>query len=381
MQIRSVKALVVAFLLVVALAGCDKKTQSGFTRPPAPVSVVAAVKQDVPVYLDSIGKSVASEVVSIQPQVSGRITAIHFTDGADLKTGDLLFTIDTRPYEAQLQSAEATLAQNKAQLELARIQFSRYAELLETKSVSQQEYDQRKNALDVAEAQVQQSQAAVETAGLNLEYCTIRSPISGRAGQRLVDLGNVVAANTGSLLVIERVDPIYADFTVTENDLTAVQRNMQSGTLNVQVRLPDEPKKPRDGKLTFLDNAVQEGTGTVKLRATIPNADHYFWPGRFVKVRLVLSTIKGAVLVPAAAPQRSANGTFVYVVNEDSIAVLRPVKLGQRQDELVVVDEGLEPGERVVVAGQLAVMPGGKVHVEEPHSVVSSPAAPKEEES
>ena len=198
----------------------------------------------------------------------------------------------------------------------------------------------------MAEAQVQQSQAAVETARLNLEYCTIRSPIDGRAGQRLVDIGNVVAANTGSLLVIERLDPIYADFTITENDLTAVQRNMQSGTLKVEVRLPDEPDKPRDGKLTFLDNAVQEGTGTVKLRATIPNGDHYFWPGRFVKVRLVLSTLHGAVLVPAAAPQISAKGPFVYVIKEDSTAELRPVKLGQRQDEFVVVEEGLSLGSR-----------------------------------
>ncbi len=381
MQISPLKAFLMACLLATVLAGCDKQTQSGLTRPPAPVSVVEAVTQDVPVYLDSVGKTVASEVVSIQPQVSGRITAIHFIDGADLKTGDLLFTIDTRPYEAQLHSAEATLAQNKAQLDLARIQFSRYAELLETKSVSQQDYDQRKNALDVAEAQVQQSQAAVETARLNLEYCTIRSPINGRAGQRLVDLGNVVAANTGSLLVIERLDPIYADFTITENDLTAVQRNMQGGTLKVEVRLPDEPRKPMDGNLTFVDNAVQDGTGTVKLRATIPNGDHYFWPGRFVKVRLVLSTIQGAVLIPAAAPQRSAKGPFVYVVNEDSTAELRPVKLGQRQDELVVVDEGLKPGERVVVNGQLGVMPGGKVHIEEPRAVMSSPEADSEDKS
>ncbi len=381
MQIRSVKALAVAFLSVIVLVGCDKQTQSGFTRPPAPVSVTAAVTQDVPVYLDSVGKSVASEVVSIQPQVSGRITAIHFTDGEDLKTGDLLFTIDTRPYEAQLNSAEATLAQNKAQLELARIQFARYAELRESKSVSQQEYDQRKNALDVADAQVQQSQAAVETARLNLEYCTIRSPISGRAGQRLVDIGNVVAANAGSLLVIERLDPIYSDFTITENDLTAVQRNLQSGTLDVQVRLPDEPNKPREGKLTFVDNAVQEGTGTVKLRATIPNRDHYFWPGRFVKVRLILNTLRGAVLVPAAAPQRSAKGPFVYVIKEDSAAELRPVKLGQQHDELVVVDEGLKPGERVVVNGQLGVMPGGKVHVEEQPAVMTSPTADSEDKS
>ena len=380
MKTRSVNALVVACLLVV-LAGCDKKTQSGFQRPPAPVSVVSAVTQDVPIYLDCIGKTVAREVVSIQPQVSGRITKIHFTDGADLKAGDLLFTIDPRPYEAQLASAEGTLAEKKAQLELAKIQFNRYADLLKTNSVSQQEYDQRKNTLDVAVAQVRQSEAALETARLNLEYCSIRSPIDGRAGQRLVDVGNVVAANTGSLLVIERLDPIYADFTITENELTAVQRNMRDGSLTVQVRLPDEPKKPRDGELTFLDNAVQESTGTVKLRASIPNKDHFFWPGRFVKVRLILDTIKAAVLVPAAAPQKAAKGSFVYVVKEDSTAELRPVKLGQRQDELVVVNEGLKPGEQVVVNGQLAVMPGGKVHVDDSHAVTSSPAADSEDKS
>lgn len=335
----------------------------------------------MPVYLDSIGKTVARQVVSIQPQVSGRITQIHFTDGQDVKTGDLLFTIDPRPYEAALASAEGTLAEKKAQLELAKLQFNRYADLLKTNSVSQQDYDQRRNTLDIAEAQVRQSQAAVETARLNLEYCTIRSPIEGRTGQRLVDIGNVVAANTGSLLVIERLNPIYADFTVTEEELTAVQRHMREGTLKVEARLPDEPNKPRDGKLTFLDNAVQHGTGTVKLRATIPNKDHYFWPGRFVKVRLVLSTLHGAVLVPAAATQMSAKGPFVYVIKDDSTAELRPVKLGQRQDELVVVEKGLKPGDRVVVAGQLGVMPGGPVRIDESRSAAGSPTAGKGDKS
>lgn len=298
-----------------------------------------------------------------------------------MKAGDLLFTIDPRPYEAQLHLAEATLAEKKAAVELAKINFDRYAELLKTKSCSQSDYDQRKNTLDVDMAQVEESQAQVETARLNLEYCFIHSPIDGRVGQRLVDIGNVVAANTGSLLVIERLDPIYADFTITENDLTAVQRNTQNGTLEVQVRLPDEPNRPRDGKLTFVDNAVQDGTGTVKLRATIPNKDHYFWPGRFVKVRLVLNTLRGAVLVPAAAPQRSAKGPFVYVIKEDATAELRPVKLGQRQDELVVVNDGVKPGERVVVNGQLGVMPGSKVHVEESPAVMSSPTADSEDKS
>ena len=357
--------IILSAAILVFISGCEKRTPSGFQRPPASVSVATAVQQDVPVYIDNIGKTVAREVVSIQPQVSGRITEIHFVDGAELKKGDMLFTIDPRPYKAQLDSAEATVAEKKAALELAKLQLDRYAELLTTKSVSQYDYDQRKNAYDIAEAQLQQSEAAVDTAKINLAYCFIRSPIDGRAGQRLVDIGNVVAANIGSLLVIQRLDPIYADFTITENELTSVQQKMKNHALKAEVRLPDDSEKPREGEVSFLDNAVQETTGTVKLRATLPNSDHRFWPGRFVRVRLVLETIHGAVLIPASAPQRSAKGMFVYVVNNDSIAELRPVKLGQRQEDLVVVDDGLKAGERIVVSGQLAVVPDAKVQVQE----------------
>jgi membrane fusion protein, multidrug efflux system len=367
----------------LAFAGCRQEGPSGFDRPPAPVSVAAAVVRDVPVYLDEVGKSAAREVVSIQPQVSGRITRIHFTDGAHLRKGDPLFTIDPRPFQAQLDAAEATLDQTQAALDLARIQLARATSLIQTKAISQEEYDTRKNAVDVAAAQVEQSQAAVQTARLNLEYCTILSPIDGRAGQRLVDSGNIVAANAGSLLTIQRLDPIYADFTVPENDLTAVQRNMARGTLKVEVLLPDEPGEPRIGQLTFLDNAVQGGTGTVKLRATIANGDHRFWPGRFVKIRLVLDTLPQAVLVPAAAPQTSAFGPFVYVVKNDSTAEQRSVTPGQRQGDLVVISQGLKPGERVVVNGHLGVTPGGKVRVDGAPSnsaaEISSTPAPKKE--
>jgi multidrug efflux system membrane fusion protein len=366
-------ALATAGLFAV-LAGCEKKTPTAFERPPAPVTVAEAVTQNVPVYLDAIGKFTAREVVSIQPQVSGRITQIHFSDGAEVKTGQVLFTIDPRPFQAQVNAAEANLGQAKAALELARINFDRVASVTDPRAVSRQDYDAKKNAVAVAEAQVKQNQAALETARLNLDYCTIRSPINGRAGQRLVDLGNVVTANTGSLLVIQRLDPIYADFTITEKDLTAVQRNMARGSLKVEARLPEEPDKPRSGAMTFLDNSVQDGTGTVKLRATIDNNDRRFWPGRFVNIRLILGTRQAAVLVPADAPQMSAKGTFVYVVKEDSTAEPRPVTVGQRQGDLVVVDKGIQAGERVVVAGQLGVTPGGKVSIAQPGSAAGSPA-------
>jgi multidrug efflux system membrane fusion protein len=335
-------------------------------RPPAPVTVAQAVTKDVPVYLDAIGKCAAREVVTVQPQVSGRITQIHFADGADVKAGDLLFTIDPRPFQAELDYAEATLAQRKAALDLARVEFARIADLADSKAIPRQDYDAKRNAVDVAEAQVQQSEAAVETAKLNLDYTSIHSPIGGRAGQRLVDIGNVVMANSTQLLVVQRLDPIYADFDITESDLTTVQQNMARGKLQVEVRLPDDPQNARIGQLTFLDSLVRDQTGTVRLRATIPNSDDRFWPGRFVKIRLILGTLSSAVLIPSAAPQMSANGSFVYVVKDDSTAEMRPVTLGQRQEDLVIVREGVAAGESVVINGQLAVTPGGKVRVEQP---------------
>jgi multidrug efflux system membrane fusion protein len=361
-MLRRNKTFYLVCVLGLLLTACAKKDPPPFERPPSPVTVAAAVSQDVPLYLDEVGHTVAREVVSVQPQVSGKITEIHFADGADLKQGDPLFTIDPRPFEAQRDAAQANLAQSKAALEFARIQFARVQDLVESKAIARQDYDTRKNAVDVGEAQVKQNEAAVESARLNLEYTSIRSPIDGRAGHRLVDNGNVVTANTTTLLTIERLDPIYADFTVTENDFSEVQRNEAKRTLRAEVRLPDAPK-PEVGQLTFLDNSVQSSSGTVLLRATVPNSARHLWPGQFVNVRLVLATLTKAVLVPAAAPQDSAKGPFVYVVKEDSTAELRPVKLGQRQGEMVVVEQGLQPGERVVMNGQLGVMPGGKVRV------------------
>ncbi|HEY2168717.1 MAG TPA: efflux RND transporter periplasmic adaptor subunit [Candidatus Angelobacter sp.] len=356
-----------ALLMVLPLAACNRSNvqAAGPAGPPAPlVTVVQTTAQDVPQYLDEIGKNVAYESVTVTPQVGGRVTERRFQDGENLKKGQLLFVIDPRPYKAQLDSAQANLAQAKAALDLAKIQFSRDQEVIGTRAISKQDFDTKKNTVDVDQAQVAAAEAALETARLNLEYCYIHSPIDGRAGARLVDAGNVVQANATQLLSIQRVDPIYATFTITERDLPEVQKQMARGGLKARVRLPSDPDGgARTGKIEFLDNTVQNGSGTVNLRATISNPDRHFWPGQFVDVKLVLTTEKAAVLVPSEATQISQQGTFVYVVKPDDTAELRPVKLGQRQGEQVVVTEGLAANERVVLAGQMLVRPGGKVRI------------------
>ena len=361
--------MIPALAVLLTLSGCAKKNTQAAGPPPqfAPlVTVARATAHDVPVYLEEIGRSGAFESVTVTPQISGRIIQRDFEDGAELKKDQLLFTIDPRPYKAQLDSAQAQMAESKAALDLANTQLKMYASIANTRAVSQMDMETRKNTVAVDEAQVQAAEAAVENAKLNMEYCYIRSPIDGRAGARLVDVGNVVQTNTTGLLLIQRMDPIYADFTVTEGDLPEVQRELARGSLKTLVRIPsDDPKRAREGKLTFLDNAVQNATGTVNLRATIPNADHHFWPGQFVNVTLVLATSKGAVLVPSQAAQISQQGPYVYVVKPNDTVELRLITQGQRQGDDVVVTKGVADGERVVVTGQLTLMPGAKVHVQD----------------
>ncbi len=366
--------LLLSGLLMLTTACSRGKVQAaGPAMPPPLVTVAAAEVRDVPRYLDEIGKNAAFESVTIMPQVGGRIVERRFQDGENLKQGQLLFVIDPRPFQAELDSAQATLAQAKAALALARIQFARDQEVIGTRAISQQDFDTKKNAVDVDQAQVDAAQAAVETAKLNLEYCYVRSPIDGRAGARLVDVGNVVQANATSLLSIQRLDPIYANFTVTERDLPEVQKQMAQGGLKALVRLPADPENgARAGRVEFLDNVVQNGTGTVDLRATLANPDRHFWPGQFVDVKLVLGTEKGAVLIPSQATQISQQGPFVYVVKPDDTAEPRPVILGQPQGSDVVVTRGVAANERVVVTGQMLVRPGGKVLIQAPPSAASA---------
>ena len=360
--------------------------------PPAAVTVAAAATQNVPLYIDEIGTISSLDNVSVRPQVGGKLLSAHFVEGAEVKKGDLLFKIDSRPFEAVVAQAEADLLQSKVSLSLSQSEYDRALSVKDMRVLSQEQIDQRRNAVALAEAQVKAREAAVETAKLNLEYCTILSPVSGRTGKRLVDPGNIVKANEESLVVVQSLDPIFADFTVNENDLGTVRKyiatrgldrpNLEAG-LTCLVDVPGNSRKvlealgnpvpatqpgknssgPREGKLVFLDNAVQSGTGTVQLRATLSNADRYFWPGQFVNVRLVLATKKDAILVPAQAQQIGQQGPYVYVVSKEQKAVLRPIVPGQRQGDLLVVQSGIDAGDQVVVTGQMTLAPDAPVMV------------------
>jgi multidrug efflux system membrane fusion protein len=340
-------------LLFLTFRGLGGRQKAPTAPPPRPVAAAIVITKDVPFYLDEIGTCTAFETVQVQAQVSGQIISRDFKDGADVKKGDLLFTIDPRPYEAALASAEADLALNQATLK-------RQETLRAQKVTANQEFD-------TAQANARKAEAAVKTAQVNLDRCYIKSPIDGRAGLRLVDVGNVVGGGgaAGPILVtVQGMDPIYTDFTVAEPDLPLVRRYLGRENLKVLTDAEDDDIPAREGELSFIDNSLQPGAGTVKARAVTPNPDRALWPSQFVRVRLILETLKGAKLVPSSAVQIGQNGPYVFVIKDDSTLDLRQVKPGQRHGDLTVVTEGVKAGEKVVVSGQLQLSPGAKVAVQ-----------------
>jgi multidrug efflux system membrane fusion protein len=355
---------VLAVLVVLRTFQRGVSTLKPAQAPARPVTVAKVVTKAVPVYLDEIGACAAYETVQVQAQVSGQIVTRDFQDGADVKKGDPLFTIDPRPFQAVLDQA-------KAQAVLDQVTLKRQEDLRARKVISQQDYD-------TAVANAQKSQAAVEAAQVNLDFCHIKSPINGRVGLRNVDVGNLVGPSTTPLVTILGLDPIYTDFTVAENDLPLVRKYLGGPNVKVETYLPDGSIAPRIGDLYFIDNAVQPGSGTVKARGVTPNPDRALWPSEFVRVRFILDVLKNAMLVPSQAVQVSQSGPFVFVVKPDNTVDLRSVKPGQRQEgDLTVVENGVEPGETVVVTGQLALAPGAKV-APQPYAAQSSPGKSQE---
>jgi membrane fusion protein, multidrug efflux system len=333
---------------------------------PKNVLVTQVKTMDVPVQIHEFGRTSSPEDVSIRPQVSGRITEVHFVEGQEVKKGDLLFVIDPRPFQASLEQSQGQLKSDQAQLELNRKNLQRDEQTGPGRFVSAQQMDVDHAQVQIYEGAIIRDQAAIDQAKLNLEYCYVRSPLDGRTGRRLVDPGNYVGTGGSALVNIQRQDPVYVDFTISENDLARLRQNMAEGdALRVDVVTPSRPDVARAGTLSFLDNSVSSQSGTAMLRATIPNKDRYLWPGQYVNVTLTLQTLKDAPVVPSQTVQMGGKGTYLFAVTGDNTVEQRLVTQGVRYQDLVVVSQGVKPGETVVVEGQLTLGNGMKVNPKE----------------
>ena len=352
---------------LAAVAACSRQNaaaQSGpaSAGPAAPVEVALAAAEDVPVDLKTIGTVQPIISVAVKAQVGGVLTEVHFSEGQHVKKGALLFVIDPRPYAAALHQAEGILARDSAQLQNAIKEADRTASLFQKQLASQEDFDSSRAGAEALKGLVQADRAALENARLQLEYCSIRSPLDGLAGQRMVDPGNVVKANDATLVIINQLKPIYVNFTAPQQQLPEILQYRAAGRLPVQALITGQDQ-PAEGELTFVDNQVNTTTGTILLRATFANADERLWPGQFVNVVLTLYTQKNAVVIPSRAVQTSQQGQYIFVVKPDLTAEMRPVTVSRTTDTWAVIAGGLKPEEKVVTDGQLRVVPGGKVEI------------------
>ncbi len=330
---------------------------------PVPVLVSKAIRKTVAQRIHAIGRVEAYSTVEIKSQISGQVTQVHFKEGQDVSKGDLLFTIDPRPFEAALNQALADLNRDKAQkIQLAN-DFNRYETLLKEGVGSRQQYDEAKSKYEAIAATVAADEANVQTARLNLEYTSITSPIDGRTGNLILHEGNIVKANADTaMVVINQVKPVYVDFALPEQQLAIVRNNMRSHPLAVEVVAPSDKTDVR-GKLSFVDNAVDANTGTIQLKGLFDNQDQKLWPGQFVDTYLTLSELPNAVLVPSQAVQTGSDGSYVFVIDPKMKAAIRKVAVGDTIEGDTVIESGLHGGETVVTDGQLRLIPGGKVMI------------------
>jgi len=371
--------------------GCGQKQQpAGALRTMAvPVSAAAAVAKDVPVEVLGIGNGEAYSTVAIKSQVTGELTAVHFTEGQDVRKGELLFSIDPRLFRndlervqanlardtAQLKQAEANLARDIATAQNAELEKNRYKQLVQKGVTAPEVYDRLNTTYDATQASVRAGraaidslaqaikgdQAAIDNAKLQLEYCSIRSPIDGRTGSLAVHAGNLVKANdTPALVTINQITPIYVNFSVPEQELQEIRRRMAQGRVPVKATIPGEEGRPIEGWLTFIENEVDSSTGTIRMKGTFQNSDRRIWPGQFANVVITLGVERNAIVVPSQALQTGQSGPFVFVIKPDQTVDARPVTPGRSLSGVTVIDKGLQAGETVVTDGQNALVPGAK---------------------
>ncbi len=367
-------AVLVAVLLIAAggyfILGQverDKARAAAASATPAgvPVTVGLAEIKDVPVFVRGIGTVQAFKTVTVKSRVDGHIVKVLFEEGQQVKAGDPLFQIDPRPFQATLDQALATKQKDEAQLQGAQLDLERYGKLLAPGFQSRQSYDQQKATVDALKGSIAADQAAIETAKLNLAYADIRSPIDGRTGQRLVDLGNLVTTSQNTALVsITQIKPFFVNFTVPQDQTDKIRTNQTKGPLAVLAYGSDDKTLLADGKVTLVDNQIDQATGTLRLKGTFDNANERLWPGEFVNARLVLATRKDAVTVPQRVVLQGAEGYYLYVVKADNTVERRTVEVAVTQDGIAVVGKGLAAGEKVVVDGQYRLSNGARIRID-----------------
>lgn len=358
----------VGMLVAGVLIGCSggqADAPKSAAKPAVPVTVATVESRTLPVHLAAVGNGEAYASVAVKARVDGQVDRAYFTEGQDVKVGDLLFQLDPRPFQAALAQAEAKLAGDQALLANAQAKDRRYQDLLARNFVSGEYYAQVRTDLDAAWAALRADQAAVDQARVQLGYTSIRSPVAGRTGKILIQPGNLVKANdTNALVVINQITPIYVSFTVPEQHLTDLRQGLARGPLPVSARAPQEVGDPALGHLAFVDNAVDTSTGTVRLKAVFDNADKRLWPGQFLNVSLTLREQPDALVVPATAVQSGPRGQYVFVVDGERKVALREVVVDRVDDVQAVIAQGLQAGEVVVTTGQLRLTPGAVVTVQ-----------------
>ncbi len=331
---------------------------------PVPVTVAPVVQKSMPLEIRVIGTAEAYSSVQIRSQTTGQLMSVHFKEGDDVKEGQVLFELDKRPLEAALQQAQANLERDQAQAANASLQAKRFQDLANKGIAPREQVDTSQTAATALNASVEADRAAVENAKVQLQYATIPAPISGRTGALQVHEGNLVRANdTMPLVVINQVAPVYVAFSIPEARLTDLRRYMAQGTLSVAAAPPNDTAQPASGRISFVDNAVDQATGTIKIKATFPNNDRRLWPGQFVNVAVTLTTDPHAIVVPSVAVQAGQQGPFVFVVKSDQTVELRPVVVARTKDVETVIESGVQPGEVIVTDGHMRLVPGSRISV------------------
>ena len=360
------------FLLTLFSSGCSDEKSKRPVSVPIPVTVSTAIQKTVPVQLRAIGNVQAYSTVMVKSKVGGELVSVHFTEGQDVKKGDLLFTIDPRPHESALKLAEANLQRDLAQAKHAQEDARRYEFLIEKGVVARQQSDKFRTEADALEATVLADRAAVENAKIQLGYCFIRSPIDGRTGSLIVQQGNIIKAEDISLVVINQIVPIDVAFSVPEQFLSEIKKYMTSGKLGVEALVPMNEERPERGVISFVDNTVDTQTGTIRLKGTFANRDRKLWPGQFVNVVLTLTMEPNAIVVTSQAIETGQEGQYIFVVKEDLSVESRPVVAGRSTNNETVVKKGLNPDEKVVTDGQLRLYPGAKVEIKTSDSATAA---------